>query len=617
MKYPGKIVLLISALILLMRPAFAQVTISPSEQPTTDEQLAAQYFQNKEYDKAVIYYEKLFTKKPGNALYYRYYLSCLLYLKDYDKAEKTVKKLIRQNSDALNYMVDLGMVYKTSGNESKSKDQFEKAIKQVKANQQQVFTLANAFVGIKEFDHALETYRKGKKLITSYPFSFEMAEVYKEKGDMQSMIGEYLDMLLVNDGYIQQVQNALQADVTSEGSTERNAIIKSELIKRVQKYPEKNIFSEMLVWLLVQQKDFESALVQAKALDKRMKEDGTRLMALGNLCVSNQEYGTAVKAYEYVVSKGKESYYYVNARMEMLNAFYKKITEQGNYTRPDVQELQKNYTATLEELGKSASTVPMMKNLAHLQAFYLNDQQSATDLLNEAIAMPSASALTLAECKLELADILLMNNSVWDASLMYSQVEKDFKHEPIGQEAKFRNARLSYYIGDFKWAQTQLDVLKGATSKLIANDAMELSLVITDNTTLDTDATPLQMFARADLLAYQNKDSLALLTLDSISKDYPDHSLSDDILYKKYQIGFRKGKYEVAAGFLQKIIDNYGSDILADDASFKLAELYEYRLNNKDKAKELYEQVVLKFPGSLYTVEARKRFRRLRGDNVN
>jgi len=58
-------------------------------------------------------------------------------------------------------------------------------------------------------------------------------------------------------------------------------------------------------------------------------------------------------------------------------------------------------------------------------------------------------------------------------------------------------------------------------------------------------------------------------------------------------------------------------DILADNATFQLADLYENILGDTTKAQELYEKVLLEYPGSLFVVEARKRFRRLRGDDIN
>ncbi len=584
---------------------------------STDEQLAFQYLQNKEYDKAIVYYEKFFNKRDG-IQYYNPYILCLTKLQQFDKAEKVIKKTIKQYPQNLTYIVDLGTLYKDNKENEKGNSEYEKAIKQLLPDQKQIFDLANSFIQLQEWDYAIATYKKGRKILGGfYPFNAEIAEVCSRKGDITGMVDEYLELLEDNNDQLQTVQNGLHPSFGEDKDENKNDIIKTELLKKIQSMPDRTIFSELLIWFFIQEKNFNSAFIQSKALDKRLHEEGDRMMSLGKLAVSNEDYETGAKCFQYLIDKGKENYFYVNARMELLNALYKKVTTKFDYTPTDLQNLEKNFTVTLDELGKGASSAILMKNLAHLQAFFLNKTTEASDILNEAIKLPGINQTLQAECKLELGDIFLMTDQIWDASLLYSQVELDFKHEPIGNEAKFRNAKLSYYNGEFKWAQAQLDVLKAATEKLIANDAMELSLTISDNLKEDGDSLALSMFSRADLMCFRNQLDNSLLTLDSIAKKFPTSSLNDDILLKKYKIKMKQGKFTDAAEQLQKLLDNYSFDILGDDAMFYLAELNEVYLKNPDKAKQLYEELLTKFPGSLYTVEARKRFRRLRGDNAN
>lgn len=584
---------------------------------TPDEQLAVQYFQNKEYDKAAIYYEKLFNKNPID-FYYNYLLACFFELQEFKKAEKLVKKQIKKSPHKLSYQVDLGYVYKTSGEINSSKKQYESLIDALPPNQSVIFELAQAFMQRKELDFALETYLKGRKLLKDiYPFHFEAAEVYIQKGDIESMINEYLDVLLINDGYIQQVQNSLLRIYQSDQREDKNELLKTQLLKRIQKFPDKKVYAEMLIWIFIQDKDFNSAFNQAKALDKRLKEDGGRIISLAEMCTSNNQHDVAGKCYQYVIEKGKETYYYVTAKIELVNVLNKKVTEYGKYSQADLIQLENHYLQTLSELGKNAGTASLLKGLAHLYAFYLHRDNDAIALLEETIELPNLNTRFKADCKLELGDILLMIDDIWEASLYYSQVEKDFKHDPLGDEAKFRNARLSYFVGDFKWAQAQLDVLKGSTSKLISNNAMQLSLLISDNSTVDTNTVPLTYFALAELLSYQNKDDSAILTLDTINLYFQDHSLADEVLFKKAKIMEKKQIFDEAAIFYQAIVNGYGYDILGDDALFRLAELNQFYFNNQEKAKELYQQLLTDYPGSLFSVEARKRFRELRGDKIN
>ncbi len=596
--------------------AFVAIHTNIIAQPTTDEQLAEQYFQNREFDKALDYYEKLYNKKSPDQ-FYSPYLYCLLETKDFKKAEKIAKKQIKQYPDNLTFSVDLGTVYIRSELPDKAKTTWEQTIKSIKADDQ-VFTLATAFMAIRQYNLAIATYYKGRKITqNNYPYNFELAAVYREKGDKAAMISEYLDALEINDSYIQTVQNSLQTSFASDADQKQNELLKTELLKRIQRSPDKTILSEFLIWIQIQQHDWEGAFVQGKALDKRKKEEGNRIMALGQLFAQNESYDMAAKAYQYVVAKGNSNGYYTQARMELLNVSYQRVLTKGNYTQADLTELENNFNITINELGKSAGTEPILKNFAHLKAFYLNKSAEAIYLLEEAIALPQLTLQAQADCKLEQADILLMTGDVWEASLRYSQVEKSFKHDEIGQEAKFRNAKISYYTGDFKWAQAQLDVLKGATAKLIANDALNLSMMISDALAVDTNEAPLLIFARADLLAFQNKDNEAITSLDSINTLYPNHALADDILYKKAQIALKHADYTKAAVYYDTIIKKFGDDILGDDALFKLADITENQFKETDKAKEMYQQLLEKYPASLYVVEARKRFRKLRGDSIN
>lgn len=577
-----------------------------------------QYYDQKEYDKAVVYFDKLYDKNPD--AWFSYYYKCLVQLKDYSKAEKVIKKQIKRNDEAVHLYVWLGKLYRIQNNPDKEKEQYNKAIKELIPLQNNVFVLAHAFEDEELYDYALEVYKKGRKeTATSYPYYYEIAELYKKKGDLKAMINEYLDAVEFRESELYTAQANLQQSLGYDDKNGgfNNPLLKQELQKRIQKDPDKTIFSEFLIFILNQQKDFDASFTQNKALDKREKGDGTRLMDLAKMCISNENYAVAEKCYQYVMSKGKDNPYYDVAAIERLNAAYLQITSRPNPTVADVQTLESNIDAALKQYGISNLTLPLIKKSALLKAYYLNKPQEAIQSLEDVTAQYSFDKNVMAEIKLDLGDMNLLVGNIWDASLLYSQVEKDFKYEPVGQEAKFRNAKLSYYASDFKWAKTQCDVLKGATSKVIANDALDLSLVITDAIGVDTNAVPLSMFASGELLILQHQYDRAIARLDSINTLFSEHTLGDDIYFKKAEIYKRTNRYEEAAKMYQNIVEFYPTELYGDDALFKQAELYERFMNNKEKARDLYQELLVKYPGSIYVVEARKRFRELRGDVMN
>ena len=595
-------------LIILIGVFFAPKLIA---QKNTNSKLAAQYYGNKEYDKAIIYYQKLFDKTKSPAYYVRL-LNCFIELEEFRNGEKLVKRQIKRNTYQLDFYTDLGNLYEISNQNSKSKQAYDKALKLLTPNNQQIMELANGYLKYKKTNYAILTYQKGRKLLKgTYPFNFELAQVYNTQGNTEAMIGEYLDLLDYQESYIQSVQNALQTALTNDEDGDDKTLLKSLLIRRVQKNANKKVFAEMLIWVYIQEKNFGGAFIQAKALDKREKEQGKRVMALASLCVENKDYQTALKCYKYVIEKGVDNYYYISSKMELVNVYNQKIIN-SNYTQEDLLGLEKTYKSTIDELGKTSATASLLNGLAHLQAFYLHNTDNAITLLNEIIIIPRLKPHDKAKNKIELADVLLFTNQIWDASLLYSQVEKAYKYDRFGEKAKFKNARISFYTGDFSWAKTQLDVLKASTSKLIANDAMQLSILITDNIGIDTTEAPLLLFAQADLLAFQNKNEEAMWMLDTLKLGYPNHTIADDILYKRYQINYKQKKFEAAAENLTEIIKDYSYDILADDAIYNLALLYDNQLDDKQKAAEYYKQIMFDYQSSIYVVDARKRYRELR-----
>ncbi|MBX2960466.1 MAG: tetratricopeptide repeat protein [Flavobacteriales bacterium] len=597
--------------------SFLIITLSNTSilaQNNSDEELANQYFYNKEFDKAVIYYEKLFNKSH-NQTHYLKLLDCFVALEEYKNAEKLIKNQQRKHPYELNYNVDLAYLYNVSGKPNDAKQLSEKTIKQLSPNQQQVISLAQAFQFRKENDYAIQTYLQGRKLLKDmFPFNFELAQLYSNSGKTEQMLNEYLDILVVQESYIQSVQNALQTNLSDDDKGTKKDLLKTLLLKYIQTHPDRKVFSEMLIWVYIQEENYLGAFTQAKALDKRFKEYGDRLMALGHLSAENKDYETAIKCYQYVISKGLDSYYYVSAKMELVNVYTKKITSTNNFTATDLAELERSYQSSINELGKSVSTTPLLRGYANFQSFYLHQPENAISLLNEVLVMPGISAHEIAQTKIELADVYLFVGEIWEASLLYSQVEKAYKYDQLGETAKFKNAKISFYTGDFAWSKAQLDALKASTSKLIANDAMQLSLLITDNIGIDTNEAPLLLFAKADLLSYQNKNEEAVKLLDTLKNEFSYHSINDDVLFKRFQINYKQQQFDAALENLNEIITNYPTDLLGDDALYNAALIYDKNKNDQTKAAELYKSLLFDYKDSVYGVDARKRYRELKGD---
>jgi len=600
-------------------------------QQSQEEQLALQYYKDKEYDKAVELFEKIHAKKPDSYIYY-YYYHALLELERYEAAEKMLKKQVKAYPNVQRYKVDLGLVYERSGDNAKAEKAYQECLKYLQAKESAVSELYNAFMARGKYEYAIETVLKGRKMLDNEQYmSKNIINTYKLLHQNDKIIDEIISLVKTdNEKYQNDVQTAIQDLLIDDDDNYQYISIRTALQKFSQKYPNNILCVKELYWISQLHKDYEEALVLAKALDKRLKVEGVYTYELATVAASNRDYNTAIEALNYIIKKGEETHNYIQAKMKILDVKYMQLTESSPVKMVDAINLEQDFRKVLEENGLHSGTMDWIRKYAHLLAFYVNKPQEAMDVLHEAMAA-TRDLKEKNQYKIDLADVQLYVGNVWDASLNYSQVDKDMPNDVLGNEAKYKNAMLSFYIGEFNWAKSQLDVLAAATTKLIANDAIYTSMLISDNLEEtddeESDTTmnlfhnsegnlALKKYAQAEFLIFQNKDDEALKALDSVMIMSPFGTLMDDALYQKALILIKQKNYLEAEKLLLQIIEKYGDQLLADDAVFQLAELYEYYLKDIPKAMEYYQKILKDYSDSLFVVQARNRFRTLRGDTL-
>ncbi len=576
--------------------------------------LADQYFLEGEYQKAADLYIKLHetAKKTNNYTYFNKYIECLLSLRDYEMAEREIQKQMLAEPDDFSMLVTLGNVQERRGNYDNAQASYKLAIEKLPARMDAITRLGNAFINQAKYDEAIETYEKGEKVLgTPGVFAYQLADLYRRNGDMPKMIRQYLYSLHTSPDRLPGIQNTLQRSLQVADYPE----LLIQLYEFIQEYPETDHFPEMLAWTFIQQKDYSKAMRQAKALDRRMAENGLRVYRLAMIAANDKDYTTAIDGYDYILSsQGVTSPYFMEAKRASLATKRRQITENFNYTVDQLRPLEAEYETFLAAHGINSATALIQSEYAMLEALYINDLAKGINLLEEIVHLPGINQTIQANAKLDLGDYYLMSGEVWEATLLYSQVDKAFVEDLIGQDARFRNAKLSYYNSDFEWAQAQFDILKTSTSKLIANDALDLSIFIMDVTGLDSNTHALSEFAKAELLIFQNKLDTAIEKLTILGNIYSEHGLKDDILYLKAKMYEKKRDYISAEALYQEIIENFAEEIRADNSMYFLAKLYERQLNDPAKAKALYERLFMEHSDSTFAIDARKRFRELRGD---
>ena len=592
---------------------FCSITLSYG-QTETDIQLAQYYYTNGEFDKASMYYEKLYATDPSKVIFTRYF-ECLMEIQDFKTAEKVIKKQANANKADIELQVTYAQFYEEVNEGSKAKKIYEEILESVNSNPGLTIQIYQAFIARGKVEYAKATLDKGRKLAPSYPFNFQYADYYSLVGNKPEMMREYIDYLEVQPSMKESIQLAINSRVDLSKSESADFIaLKELLIGKTQKQNAPLIYSEMLIWLFVQNQNFNGAFIQAQSIDKRIQGDGSRVYDLGLICVENKANDIARKCFDYVISLGSNQPLYFEAQKSLLNTRFIEITTNRSYSEQEISATIQDYKAALERLGKSRFTFQIILELAHIKAFYGNQIEESIQDLTQLLQTPGLTDMQRAQVKMQLADVNVLGGDIWEASLLYMQVDTDFKFEPIGNEAKYKNARVFYFDGEFDFAQGQLGVLKESTSKIIANDALQLSVMITDNYGLDSNYQAMMWFATAERLIEQHRYDSAFVLFDSIQINFPMHSLADEILFRKGKAMEQQGKWVAAAEYYNDLLKFHSDDILGDDALFRLADMEENQFQNKEKALEYYKRLVIDFKGSLFSTEARNRIRILRGD---
>ena len=594
----------------MIRLAFCLIVLVACNLNAQEDLLAKQYFNDGEFSKAVVFYEKLVQNNPRRTDYAENLVNCYQQLEAYDKAIDFLKKQIETGTAYPTVYIDLGQTYLLKGEPAESDRWYRKALEAIETNPNMGYGIGFKFQRYTLLDYALQAYRRSMQLNADLDFSFQIAQIYGEQGRISEMFEAYMDLLAQRPTAKSNVLRALETFVGPDPQAENNQLLRRVLLGRAQKAPDP-LWNELLSWLLVQQGQYAAAFGQEKAIYRRVPEAGLdRIAELGRLAEEAGELAAADQAYAFVELESRDSVTRLNARLHRIDIDLRLNPQKG------LPDARKTYEALMESYGYAAQTMQLQVAYANFLAFRDNRADEAIAILKRSLELP-LSDYTEGYLRLNLGDILVFDERFNEALILFSQVQKSLKNDVMGQQARFKVAQASFYKGDFDWALTQLKVLRSSTSQLIANDAMQLSLTISDNTLEDSTQTALRKYARADLLAYQKKDAEAITTLEDILQQHKGEKIEDEALLMHARLLAAAGDYSGALLSYRKIVEFYGQDILADDAHFAIAELYRTRLGEPEKAMEHYREIIYTYQDSYYFPQARKQFRALRGDPVN
>jgi tetratricopeptide (TPR) repeat protein len=591
-----------------------------------DIQLANEYVLKGDKKKALELYKELSKHDVNHPYIYNNYFNLLLELSSFDEAQKFLQKLSRKDPLNIQYGLDLGLVYVRAGDLSKADRYYKDLIAENKTNVQRIKVMSDYFMSRSLVDYGIQSLTESRQALKNqYLFCLELAMLYRIKGNQDKMVQEYLSYVTQSSANIQYVKNVMQALLTKPEELES---LEKLLYDKIQAQPDVEVYSDLLIWVTMQQKNFYASFVQARAYDKRYRREGEKSMEVARVALDNEDYDNALKVYRYVIREFPNSQTYLLARLGLIRTREARVKKTFPVNRDSVNILINDYKDFIKQYPDNVNSLEAARSQALLFANDLDQKDSAIQIINKLLSNPRTSLHLKSKAKLDLGDIYLLKGEPWESTLLYSQVEKVQKENPIGYEAKLKNAKLSYFKGDFRLAQEHLDILKQATTREISNDALDLSMRIKENIAFDSVGEALKQYASIELLLYQNKNEEALKRIEMLKEGrissvntaadsmqtISNQMILDDVYWLEANIRMRQGQFEKSINLLQKIILDFGEDILADDAYFLQGEIYERQLKQKEKAMEIYREFLNKFPGSVYAAEARKRFRMLRGD---
>ena len=567
--------------------------------------LAESYLRQSEYEKAAQIYKTLLKRNPYNTTYLKRLTTCFQETDQYQKADSLIRASLKTNGSQTYLYVELGYNFERQQKLDSAKFEYEKALVGVEMNPSLGGITGKMFRQNNLLDYAILAYEKTMELNPNSSYQFQVAQIYGEKGEFAQMFDAYINLVDRNESYIGTVQRLSSRFISDDPTNENNVALKRSLLRKSVSNP-KNVWNELLSWLFTKQKEYGKALIQEKALFKRNPEYLENIFTLGRIAFDNEDYLASEQCFKFLLKNTNFIEEKIDAELYLLRIL---VAFESESTDAEFNKVLKTY-------GVNANTIAIQIEYANYLTFQKNQPEKAEKILEKALEFPK-SKFQKARIKLKLGEVLVFTGRFNKALIYFSQVQTKLKNHPLSQEARFKVAQTSYFKGDFEWASAQLKVLKGSTTQLIANDAVDLFLVISDNKPQDSIPSGLKEYAQADLLAYQNKDQEALVLLKDIQTNYRGFPVEDEALFLEAKLLIKQKKYDEALLSFAKVVALDSEGILIDDVYYQVAEMYKNHLNLPEKAKEYYQKIIFEYPSSIYLVDARKKFRQLRGDTIN
>ncbi len=574
--------------------------------------LAESYEQRGDFAKAVEIIETLNKKDPANIQYFNKLNSLYLQLKKYDESAALINSRINITPQDISLYGLLGSTYYTAGDRTKAYQVWDDTAEKFKTNPMTLRIISNYAIEKRDFEKAIEYLNRGKE-ISKDPFlySYDLGELYQITMRYREAAGEYCDLIKANPSQYQQIESKILSY-----SNKPNAL--DETIEVVEKHKSDDIsFSYLLARLYIEKKNYDEAFDLYKEIDKRQNTKGADLFSFGDYVYRDGEYRTASEVFKFLIDNYSDQQNIPLAKLGYAKTQEALFIQKYNAANPEwktffipakveeneIEPVINAYQEIVKVYQHSEVAIEANLRMGILYAYFINDLDVAQNyfaIIAYDYPMSKYASLSF----VELGNIKMLQAKLDDAEKLFQSVLKlPRANVEDKSHANYQLARIFSFKNDFESARKYLMSVMGNLKDNIANDAIELSILLN---TAKNDSSNLSLYCSAEFLAEQKRFSEAkdlYLQLSQNPQAFVFHSIAK---LRAAEMLIATDAFSAAIADLSLIVEEAEKNIYADKALYLQGQIYQYGLKDTIKAVESYESLLAKFPKSLFLDEARQ-----------
>ncbi len=568
--------------------------------------VAQSYEQSGDYRSAARLWQSVYAESPQNDVAFYGVVRCLKALNNYSALLEIVQERVKRKKSA-KVLIIWGQVLAKNSRLEEARDAWKEVMSSDDASPILYQELAKAQLEIQLVDRAIATYVSARsKFDDNVLFADELAQIYAAQGDYRNGIREVI-AAFTHTASLQQTQGRLSAFMQSDSATQ---YIREHMASLASSNEDQPSFLRLYEWFLREVKDYNSAFEVVQRIDKLQNSKGRDILMFAEQCRYDGLHEIATKAYSLLIDRYRSGDVAQASAFGYAASMEARFRSGGELSNADVEAVIKLYRELINNFPRSTTAADAQLRIARCTAQYLKDLQRAIVeyrlLMSQYSMFPQAAsgAIELGACHIAVDDLEA-------AERLYTQVlaSNTVSRNPrIAQAAIFALGELHFFRCQFDSALTCYNRIEQTLESEYANDAIERMTSIGLN---KSDTALLSSFAKASLRSTQQRMEEALKLFSDLASQRKNADLAELATMKVAEIQLQRREYGAVHQALLSLVKINPETIYADRAIFLEAETFQSE-GKKDEALQSYQDLLAKFPRSLYVQEARERIRKLR-----